>query len=195
MTAPEQAAPSHTASTLDPVALLRFISGLKEDRTRHPLTASVRHVGEEGESANYRLEMWVDGASAVCQTLDGRFLMRYTPATRVLYVQDGPGHGHEEGDRDFPAGFPPLAMAHPLHLPIWGGAHSSGSPASIRRLSRTRFEVIVNAPEDGGAAQRVGRALIDTELMAALEFDWFGSRYRLEEPRRLVMPRWDSLLG
>lgn len=195
MNAPAAAAGDHAASGMDPVALIRFIAGLKDERTRHPFTASVRHVGQDGESAHYRLEMWVDGASAACQSVDGGFSMRYTPATRVLRIQEGPGRVHEESDRAYPAGFPPLAMANPLHLPIWGGPSNSGTPASITRISRTRFEVLVNAPEDGGAPQRVGRALIDTELMAALEFDWFGSRYRLEEPRRLVMPQWDTLLG
>lgn len=194
MTRPEPARLDPAASSMDPLALVRFIAGLKEDRTRHPFTAGVRHVGEDGESAQYRLEMWVDGASALCTTVGNDFVMRYTPATRVLYVREGNGQVHQESDRDYPAGFPPLAMAHPLHLPIWGGPHSSGSPAAITRVSRTRFEVLVNAPEDGGEALRVGRALIDTELMAALEFEWFGSRYLLEQPQRLVMPQWDRLL-
>lgn len=183
------------ASPFDAASLLGFIAGLREDRTRHPFTATVLHEGEDGESTHYRLEMWVDGATAACRTVDGAFGMRYCPATRVLAVLAADGAVHEEKDRDYPAGFAPLAMAHPLHLPIWGGSSTSGTPASVRRLSRTRFEVLVNAPDDGGAVYVVGRAVIDTELMAALEFEWFGARYRLVDPRRLVMPDWDALLG
>lgn|GEM_PF-2988432 len=187
--------PPPSGPELDGAALLRLVQGLRRGGARHPLTADVAHVGADGEPAHYRLEIWVDGRTATCTAVADGFRVSYAPQERVLTWRERSGAVEDvQQDQDFPVGFVPLAMGSPLALPVWGDDPSGGHPLRILRGPGAVVEVVVGSPDDGGEPVEAGLARIDTELMVALEYRWFGDSYVLTDPHRLVMPDWSSLL-
>jgi hypothetical protein len=179
---------------LSGAALLSLLQGLRRERTRHPLTATVEHTGAEGEAQEYRLELWLDGHTARCTSLGDGFWVQYAPLTRTLRRGDARGLQEEQPDVDFPVNFTPLALGVPLSLPIWGDAPGTARPTGVVGQPGSLVRVDFASPEDGGEEIPAGHALIDTRLMCATELAWFGDHYRLRDPHRLTMPDWASLL-
>lgn len=182
----------------DGAALLRLFQGLRRERTRHPLTATVLFEDAEGQSTSYRLEMWMDGRTARCIRSDDGFRVEYAPLDRTLRHVGGLDRADStRRDADFPSRFIPLCMGAPLSLPIWGDEVGGERPLAVRGAGRHLVEVDYSTPEDGTELEFAGTAVIDTRLMCAASFTRLGGaeRYTLLEPRRLTMPDWSSLLG